>query len=42
VVTVATTSIVGAIAAGTLWLTFFPTRGYSRWIESRHAAQGTG
>jgi len=42
VVTVVATSIGGAVAAAALWLTFFPTRGYARWIESRHAAQGAG
>ena len=40
VVTVAATSIGGAIAAGTLWLTFFPTPRYARWIEARHETAG--
>lgn len=42
VVTVATTSLCGAVAAGTLWLTFFPTRGYARWIDAQYTTQGTG
>ncbi|MGH0032778.1 MAG: hypothetical protein ACQGVC_23540 [Myxococcota bacterium] len=39
VVTVAITAIVGAVAAASLWLTFFPTRRYLGWIEARHASR---
>ena len=38
VTTVAVTSILGAVAAATLLLTFFPTRAYCRWVEARSAA----
>lgn len=37
VVTVAITSVVGAIAAATLWLTFFPAKRYLAWIEADHS-----
>jgi hypothetical protein len=36
--TVAVTSLLGAIAAVSLALTFFPTRAYRRWVESRAEA----
>lgn len=34
-VTVAVTAAIGAVAAVSLWLTFFPTRRYLRWVEAR-------
>ena len=37
VVTVAVTALIGAVAAASLWLTFFPNRRYVRWIESQQA-----
>lgn len=37
VVTVAATAVIGAVAAASLWLTFFPTRSYLRWVEARTA-----
>ena len=36
---VSTTSILGIIVALMLLLTFFPTAGYRRWLEERHAAR---
>ncbi len=38
VVTVGLTSLLGALSAVTLWLTFFPTRAYIRWLEQRQSA----
>lgn len=38
-VTIFITSVLGALAAVTLALSFFPTRGYRRWVEARAAAQ---
>jgi hypothetical protein len=35
VATVAVTAVIGAVAAASLWLTFFPTRRYLRWVEER-------
>ena len=36
--TIAITSALGTLAAVTLALSFFPTRGYRRFVESRAAA----
>jgi hypothetical protein len=33
VATVAVTAGIGAVAAASLWLTFFPTPRYLRWVE---------
>jgi hypothetical protein len=35
--TMAVTMVLGVISAATLFLTFFPTAGYRRWLESRSA-----
>jgi hypothetical protein len=37
--TIAVTMVLGAVSAVTLFLTFFPTPTYLRWVESRAAAQ---
>ena len=39
--TVATTACIGAAAAASLWLTFFPAQRYLAWVEARHAVRGT-
>jgi hypothetical protein len=36
--TIAITMVLGAVSAVTLFLTFFPTPGYVRWVEARGAA----
>ncbi len=36
--TVLSTMVLGTVSAVTLFLTFFPTRGYRRWLERRAAA----
>ncbi|HVN39517.1 MAG TPA: hypothetical protein VMW19_15245 [Myxococcota bacterium] len=36
--TIAVTMVLGAVSAVTLFLTFFPTPGYLRWVEARAAA----
>jgi hypothetical protein len=38
VVTIAVTAVIGAVAAASLWLTFFPTQRYLRWVEARAEA----
>jgi hypothetical protein len=39
VATVATTSSVGAVAVACLWLTFFPSRRYTAWIDASRPPQ---
>jgi hypothetical protein len=36
--TIVVTMLLGAVSAVTLFLTFFPTPAYRRWLESRGAA----
>ena len=41
VATVAITACIGAVAAASLWLTFFPAKRYLVWVEARHTVRGT-